>query len=111
MTIDGYVEIKIAEGRKSWMLLHREIWKQHYGSYPPRNTPVIFADGDRLNFAKNNLKLITRRDLMNRNTVHNLPVSIREAVFAKQSITRFINKNMSEHGQRENQTGKETTDN
>lgn len=61
-----------------WRLLHREVWKQHHGEYPPRGTALIFKDGNRQNCDINNLELITRKQLMTRNSIHNYPQEIIE---------------------------------
>lgn len=60
-TVDGYVEIKVAEPNK-WELKHRVIWEQHNGPVP-KNYVVIFLDGNKLNIDINNLALITRAEL------------------------------------------------
>lgn len=89
--VDGYLEIKIAEGINKWRLLHREVWKQHHGAYPPRGYALIFKDNDKTNVEINNLQLIPRRDLMKKNSVHNLPESIKQVIVINALITRKIN--------------------
>lgn len=93
ITVDGYVEIKVAEGMHQWRLLHREAWKQHHGKYPPRGMPLIFIDGNKQNCDISNLQLITRKQLMARNTIHNYPEPIREITRLRAVITRRINGN------------------
>ena len=92
ITVDGYLEIKTEEGMHKWRLLHREVWKQHHGKYPPPGTALIFKDGNKLNCRDiSNLELVTRKQLMQRNTVHNLPESLKEVVRLRASIIRRIN--------------------
>lgn len=74
---EGYQRIKVREGKKGeaygfgkveiWPLLNRHIWEQHNGPIPP-NHAVVFKDGDRTNVAIENLELLSRRELMARNS-------------------------------------------
>jgi hypothetical protein len=68
---DGYIEVRIRNpsGKKwkNWKAKHRIIWEKAYGKIP-RGHIVIFADGDKRNFALENLLLVSRREhaVMNR---------------------------------------------
>lgn len=90
VTVDGYVEIKAAEGRFQWRLLHRENWKKEYGSYPPVGTALVFKDGNKQNCDISNLELLTRKELMSRNTVHSLPEEVKEVIRLNGVIRRKI---------------------
>jgi hypothetical protein len=90
ISVDGYLEIKVAEGMHQWRLLHREIWKQNHGAYPDKGMALAFRDGNKLNCSIENLELITRRQLMDRNTVHNLPEEIKEVIRLNGVIRRKI---------------------
>jgi hypothetical protein len=63
--IQGYVEIKIAHN--VWERKHTSIWKAANGKVPKGHV-VIFADGNKRNFAPDNLLLVSRAELavMNR---------------------------------------------
>lgn len=89
--IEGYLEIKVAEGTHQWRLLHREIWKEAHGEYPAKGTTVFFKDGNRKNCVLANLETVTRAELMLRNTVHNLPEEIREVIHLNGVLRRKIN--------------------
>jgi hypothetical protein len=71
INVDGYTEVRIrnptGQSRKNWKAKHRIIWEKAYGKIP-RGHVVIFADGDKLNFALDNLILVSRGELavMNR---------------------------------------------
>lgn len=91
INVDGYFEIKTEEGMFKWRLLHREIWKRHHGSYPPRGTALVFRDGNKQNCNIDNLELLTRKQLMERNTIHQYPKEIKELIRLKATITRRIN--------------------
>ena len=62
ITRDGYIEIKIAEPNK-WDLKHRVIYEKHHG--PIENgDAIIFLDGNKLNTDINNLKAVSRHQLL-----------------------------------------------
>lgn len=62
VTVDGYVEIKTEEPNV-WQLKHRVIWERENGPVPEQ-TVLIFLDGNPLNVSLENLKLITRSELL-----------------------------------------------
>lgn len=97
ITRDGYVEIKTAEGMFKWRLRHREVWKEHHGEYSPRGTAIIFRDGNRQNCDIDNLELLTRKQLMARNSIQNYPDEIKEVTHLRASITRKINDHKKRH--------------
>jgi len=90
-TVDGYLEIKVAEGRRQWKPLHHKVWKDTHGIYPEKGTAIIFRDGNKKNCNIDNLELISRKQLMQRNTVHNLPEELKEVIRLKSSLMRRIN--------------------
>jgi hypothetical protein len=63
---EGYVEIKVAEGKGQFVSKHRVIWEQQNGPVPARHV-IIFADGDKTNFDIDNLVCVSRQDLAVRN--------------------------------------------
>lgn len=89
---DGYLDVKVAPGKNKWVALHRWNWKLAHGEYPPAGMALVFKDGNRLNCDIGNLELIDRRELMNRNTVHNYPIEVVETVRLKAVLTRKINQ-------------------
>jgi len=92
VSVDGYVEIKIAEGLHQWRLLHRENWKKQHGEYPPKGMALVFKDGNKQNCDISNLELLTRDELMDRNTYHRYPKEIALLLQLKGALTRQINK-------------------
>lgn len=89
---EGYYDIKTAEGKNKFVPLHRWNWFQKHGEYPPKNMTLCFKDGNPKNCELDNLELISRADLMMRNTVHNLPKEIAELVQLRGAVNRQINK-------------------
>lgn len=61
INVDGYIEIKVEEPRK-WRLKHNVVYEQNYGEIPKGHV-VVFLDGNKLNLALENLKLISRGEL------------------------------------------------
>lgn len=66
-TKDGYIKVKIAEPNK-WRLKHLLLWEEYNGPLP-KGHAIIFLDGNKQNIKLDNLKLITRHQLlvMNKN--------------------------------------------
>lgn len=62
VNVDGYVEVKIEEPNK-WKLKQRVIWEKEKGPIP-KGSSVIFLDGNRFNFDINNLRCVTRAELL-----------------------------------------------
>lgn len=69
---DGYIEVKVAEPNK-WKLKQRLVYEKHKGKIPEGST-IIFLDGNKLNLNIDNLKCVTRSELLylNRNGLNNL---------------------------------------
>ena len=53
---------------------------------------VVFRDGDRRNFDPANLELITRGELMRRNSIHNLPPELADTYRVLARLHKAINK-------------------
>ena len=88
---DGYRDIKVAPGPRNWVQLHRWSWKQLHGEYPNKGMTLFFKDGDKLNCEVENLELISRSELMKRNSVHNLPKELADLVQLRGALNRKIN--------------------
>lgn len=99
---DGYLQRKVTDTGyppRDWVPVHRLLWEAHNGPVPAGHV-VVFRDRDRENIAIENLELVSRVELMRRNTVHNLPDEIKEVLNIKRAITRHINNVLKEtsHG-------------
>ena len=68
ITKDGYIEIKIQEGKfqKNWRGKHILVWEEHNGPVPEGHA-VIFGDGNNRNFDIDNLILVSRAQLLKLN--------------------------------------------
>ena len=59
---DGYIEVKVAEPNK-WRLKQRVVYEETKGKIP-EGCPIIFLDGNKRNFDIDNLRYITRSELL-----------------------------------------------
>ena len=90
--VDGYQEIKVAEGMRQWKQLHRVIWERLNGDIP-KSMILVFRDKNKLNTSITNLELITRQQNMKRNSYHeNYPKEIQILIQLTGAVNRQINK-------------------
>ena len=89
---DGYVDVKLAEGMFQWKALHREVWKEAHGSYPPKGMVLAFNDRQPLNCRLDNLVLLTLKENMLRNSLHTqYPPELIEVIQLQGAINHRIN--------------------
>lgn len=84
-----YKWIRLSAGH--WDLLHRVVYKQHFGKIPARAL-VTFKDGNSLNCQINNLQLIDLRTNMVRNTIHRYPTEVKAVIKAVSKLKKTIKK-------------------
>ncbi|MBL8002858.1 MAG: HNH endonuclease [Flavobacteriales bacterium] len=103
---DGYLDRKVqATGYPpdDWEGVHRLVWREAHGEIPPDHV-VAFKNGKRTTveaeITLDRLELVSRTEMMRRNTVHNLPPEMKEVVQALGLLKRTINyKTRKEHEQ------------
>ena len=103
ITDDGYLQRKLTDTGyppRDWVAVHIIVWTEHHGPVP-KGCTVTFKDGNRANVDIANLELLTRRELMARNTVHNYPPELRKVIRLKAVLTRKINQRGGGNEQRE----------
>lgn len=91
---EGYLQWKITETGyppKDWIGVHILIWEEHHGPVPAGHA-VAFKDGDKRNIVIGNLELVSRQELMRRNSYHNYGKEIAQLVQLRGAITRQLNK-------------------
>lgn len=77
--------------RANWEFLHTALWRQHHGAIP-RGHAVVFRNGDKTDIRIDNLELVTRTELMRRNSYHtNYPPEIRQCIQLRGALNRKIN--------------------
>ena len=93
---DGYRKRKVADRRDvpsrfNWTFVHVLVWVQAHGPVPAGHA-IAFVNGDRADIRLDNLELITRRDLMARNSIHHLPEPLANTVMLLGALNRQIRK-------------------
>lgn len=91
---DGYLERKVNDGlplQARWRAVHLILWESVNGPLP-RSHAIAFRNGDKTDIRLENLELITRRELLRRNSVHRYPKPIVEAIQLLGAVRRRINR-------------------
>jgi hypothetical protein len=87
----GYVWVKIGTGKTKY-----ERWKpKHhifFGEPVPKGMILIFKDGNKRNFDKSNLELISRSENMKRNTIYRYPQPIIDLIRINKKFQRKISE-------------------
>lgn len=94
--VDGYVYRKVSDTPNvpwtvNWTLEHHLVWRAAYGPIPRRHA-IVFRNGDKTDVRLENLELVTRRGLMARNSVHNLPKPLAQTVQLLGALNRQIRR-------------------
>jgi hypothetical protein len=84
-----YSYIKIAHS--NWQLLNRYLWEQNFGKIPP-GMIVIFKDNNEDNNEISNLELISKKENMNRNSMHQYPLEIKQILILKNKLIKKTTK-------------------
>ena len=95
---DGYLDRKVTDkrgGAKDWEAAHRLVWKETHGEIPAGHV-VVFRPGRAStvleDITPDALELVTRQELMRRNTVHRYPEDVKVAIRQLGVFRRKINK-------------------
>lgn len=94
ITDEGYLQRKLTDtgvSRRDYVNVHWIVWRDAGRDIPPGHA-LIFRDGNKMNFALDNLELVTRAELMRRNSFHNFGPEIARVVQLRGAITRQINR-------------------
>lgn len=91
---DGYLERKTNDNlplQARWRAVHLLVWEAANGPLP-KGHAIVFVNGDKRDVRLENLQLVSRRELMARNTVHNLPKPLASAIQLLGALKRQIRK-------------------
>ncbi|WP_197081860.1 HNH endonuclease signature motif containing protein [Silvibacterium bohemicum] len=88
---------------RDWVGEHILIWQKAHGPVP-NGFAVAFKDGNKAHVALDNFELISRRELMRRNTIHNYPPELTELIRLGASLKRQIRKIDEEQNHRPSQS-------
>jgi hypothetical protein len=84
----GNVVVKVAEPRV-WVLMRQKVWEDVHGPVP-KGYLVVHKDGDKENYSIDNLALVSKKEMLLKNSVHNLPPELKELVLLRGNILRCI---------------------
>lgn len=105
VTRDGYLERKVTDDTsvypaRRWVAVHRLVWEEVNGPMP-KGYVVVFKPGmastDPDEITIDRVELITRAELMRRNTRHNLPPELNALISTKARLTRLITEREKRH--------------
>jgi hypothetical protein len=90
---DGYLDRKISDTGypRDWRGEHILLWEEHLGPVPPKHC-VCFKNHNKTDIRIDNLQLLSRRERMRRNTIHNLPKELVDVMRLRGRLNRQINK-------------------
>lgn len=92
---DGYLDRKVREdhGSRNWVCVHRLVWEEANGPTPAGHA-VVFKPGRRTTsidqITLDALELVTRAELMRRNTIHRYPRELKQAIRLVGKLRRTI---------------------
>jgi hypothetical protein len=92
ISADGYLERKVNDDlpfNRRWRAVHALLWEATHGPVPAGHS-VAFKNRDKTDIRLDNLELVSRAELMRRNTVHNYPKPVVQAIHALGALTRQI---------------------
>jgi hypothetical protein len=95
---DGYLQRKTNDDlplQRRWRFVHVLVWEAANGPVPEGHA-IVFRNGDRRDIRLDNLELVTRAELMRRNTVHNLPAPLAKTVQLLGTLNRQIRRKARE---------------
>lgn len=95
---DGILQRKVTDTRytpRDFVAVHRLVWEAAHGPVPAGHV-VVFKPGRKTTVLEDitldALELVTRRELMARNTVHRLPKEVAQVVRLRGQLVRRINR-------------------
>lgn len=91
---EGYLQRKVTDTGYppcDWVAVHHLVWRAAGREIPPQHH-LTFKDGNKRNFALDNLALVSFVDMMRHNTCHNYGPEIAQITQLRGAITRQINK-------------------
>nr|WP_256489659.1 HNH endonuclease signature motif containing protein [Dyella lutea] len=96
---DGYLERKVTDEHpvpaRRWVAVHRLVWEAAHGPIPDGHK-VAFRPGQKTavsaEITLDRLELVSDAEMMRRNTVHNLPKPLAEAIQLRGALVRRIRK-------------------
>lgn len=91
---DGYLQRKVNDDlplQRRWRGVHVILWEAAHGPVPAGHA-VCFVNHNKRDIRLDNLALVPRRELMRRNSVHNLPAPLAQTIQTLGALTRAIRR-------------------
>lgn len=98
ITKDGRLERKTTDDQtlppaRRWTAEHRLVWERHHGPVPAGSV-VVFRAGQQTTdpalITADRLELLTRSELMRRNTIHRYPPQVKDLIRLRKRLERAI---------------------
>jgi hypothetical protein len=89
---EGYLKRKVTDTRctrTDWKFVHVMIWEQHHGPVP-KGHAVVFLNRNKTDLRIENLEILTRAELMRRNSIHRYPEELRQVMKLAGKLRRTI---------------------
>jgi hypothetical protein len=89
---EGYLQSKVSDTGyppRDWVGVHILAWQGAHGPIPAGYI-VAFKNGKKDNTSVENLELLSRRELMLRNTIHNYPPELADVIRVNGALRRKI---------------------
>jgi hypothetical protein len=102
---DGYMQRKVSDTGyppRDWKGEHTILWEKVHGPVPG-GYAVAFKDGDKTHISDENFELISRSELMRRNTIHNYPPELAGVIRLSAKLKRKLRSLHEEHADRPTQ--------
>lgn len=97
---DGYLQRKITETGyrpRDWVAVHDLIWIAQHGPIPEGHV-VVFRNKKRTDIRLDNLEMISRAELMQRNSIHRYPEPVKEVIRLSGKLNRTIRRLCEKQG-------------
>jgi len=98
ITKDGIRQRKIRDDgppQRRWKSVHSIMWEERNGPIPKGHV-VVFRDGNTAHIEHENFELITRAELMRRNTIHNYPPELKATMQQLRKLNKAIQEKEDE---------------
>ena len=96
---EGYLQRKITDTgvtRRDYVAVHHLLWIEHNGPIPAGHA-VAFKDGNKQRISLDNLELVSRAELMRRNSYHNnYPKEVAQLIQLRGALQRKINRRIKD---------------
>ena len=91
---DGYLEIKVREREGlygNWSPVHILLWEDTHGAVPAGHC-LAFKNRNHADISLSNLELLPRGELMRRNTIHRLPLELKQVISLTGALKRALRR-------------------